>query len=193
MHVLPNARDLKKRFQGFALCDAVLMPEWQMRYFSFDANWDKQNAEMLASVRDGQGMELFVLFSKAGAIGKFYDGKTSLNPKRAIQNIPNRFDDFKSEPAFNLADISNLFWTDDTQSNWCFFGENKAGNDLFGILAAGFDVFRRWAERYYDRPVNKAALFLLYDNFDVSSQVLRRLEYQSSDDKIKQELAIIVG
>ena len=50
---LPNVDELKRMFQSLALLDAILMPDWEYRYYSFDANWSDE--EMLASMRDGSG------------------------------------------------------------------------------------------------------------------------------------------
>ena len=44
---------LRKRMKILAVGDAVLSPEWEYRYFSYNSKWS--DTEELASMRDGCG------------------------------------------------------------------------------------------------------------------------------------------
>ncbi|HEX6285588.1 MAG TPA: hypothetical protein VFZ71_11970, partial [Pyrinomonadaceae bacterium] len=70
LHQLPNVDELKRISQSLAMLDAILMPDWEYRFYSFDANWSDD--EMLASMRNGSGDSFFILFNSAGAIIKGY-------------------------------------------------------------------------------------------------------------------------
>lgn len=37
---LSSISDVEKISKGLALADAILMPDWEYRYFSFNSNWD---------------------------------------------------------------------------------------------------------------------------------------------------------
>jgi len=50
------------------MLDAILCPEWEYRYHSFNARW--AGGEAMASMRDGCGDGYFILFTAAGAIMK---------------------------------------------------------------------------------------------------------------------------
>ena len=52
--------NLKKKLKSLAIADAIIEPEWEYRYFSYNSQWG-QNEEM-ASMRDGSGGHWFVLF-----------------------------------------------------------------------------------------------------------------------------------
>ena len=36
---LPDVTRLKRLLQSLAMLDAILMPEWEYRYYSFNAHW----------------------------------------------------------------------------------------------------------------------------------------------------------
>lgn len=57
---LPSIDEVKRRSQALALLDAILMPQWEFRYFSFNCNWDGSGNEMMASMKDGSGGEYFL-------------------------------------------------------------------------------------------------------------------------------------
>jgi hypothetical protein len=67
----PNINKCKKIFQSAAMLDAILMPEWEYRYYSFNSKWD--TGEHMASMRDGQGNQFFALFDNKGLIIKGID------------------------------------------------------------------------------------------------------------------------
>ena len=49
--------------QSIAVLDAILSPEWEYRFFSFNAAWDSTKRERMASMRDGSGDDYFAVFS----------------------------------------------------------------------------------------------------------------------------------
>src|SRR5690242_17751493 len=65
---LPDVESLKKLSQSLAMLDAIISPEWEYRYYSFNSKWDKN--KMMASMRNGEGDEYFILFNQHGAIIK---------------------------------------------------------------------------------------------------------------------------
>ncbi|MBJ2209755.1 hypothetical protein [Pseudomonas carnis] len=56
---LPLIEEIKRIAQGLALIDAIIMPQWEHRYFSLNCNWDGQHEEMIASMRNGEGEGAF--------------------------------------------------------------------------------------------------------------------------------------
>jgi hypothetical protein len=50
---LPTTETLRKLTQSLAMLDAILMPEWDNRYYSFNSKWAEN--EQMASMRNGQG------------------------------------------------------------------------------------------------------------------------------------------
>ncbi len=63
---LPSPSILERLSQSLATADAILSPEWEGRYYSFDNNWDTAKTLRMGSMRNGCGDDYFILFSSAG-------------------------------------------------------------------------------------------------------------------------------
>ncbi len=50
---LPDVESLKRLSQSLAILDAIMSPDWEFRYYSFNSKWSE--GEMMASMRDGSG------------------------------------------------------------------------------------------------------------------------------------------
>src|SRR4051812_25663361 len=77
---MPSIDALEKLCQSIALLDAILSPQWDYRYFSFNAVWDASMNERMASMRSGSGDEYFLVFSPNGAILKGFDHEAAMSP-----------------------------------------------------------------------------------------------------------------
>jgi hypothetical protein len=77
---LPSIDRLEKITQSIAMLDAIVSPNWEYRYFSFNGEWDVSRKERMASMRDGSGDEYFMLFSPKGAILKGFDHESPMSP-----------------------------------------------------------------------------------------------------------------
>jgi hypothetical protein len=77
---LPDLERLEKLSQSIAMLDAILSPEWDYRYFSFNSKWDESKLERMASMRNGSGDEYFLIFSPQGAIMKGFDHESAMSP-----------------------------------------------------------------------------------------------------------------
>jgi len=110
---LPNIESLKKLSQSLAMVDAIMSPEWESRYYSFNSKWGE--GEMMASMRDGSGDEYFILFNPHGAILKGFAHESPMSPYATasgkpwagvLDSVPDEFQDFLSEPAFLIEDTT---------------------------------------------------------------------------------------
>lgn len=50
--------------RSLAMLDAILSPEWEYRYYSFNSKWAE--GELMGSMRSGCGDYWFALFCSAG-------------------------------------------------------------------------------------------------------------------------------
>jgi hypothetical protein len=62
---LPDIPVVRDRSRSLAMLDAILSPQWEYRYYSFNGSWGP--AQELASMRNGSGDDYAVVFSPAGA------------------------------------------------------------------------------------------------------------------------------
>jgi len=103
------------------MLDAILCPEWEYRYYSFNKNWSE--GEELASMRNGSGDEWFILFGTSGAVisGLDHETKIANDPlflKEMQRQLPKVFNSFLKEPALSLERVSFCYWRQATDSAW---------------------------------------------------------------------------
>ena len=80
LSILGSLATVERVAQSIALLDAILSPEWQYRFFSFNAGWDSARHERMASMRDGSGDEYFAVFSPVGGILKGFAHESAMSP-----------------------------------------------------------------------------------------------------------------
>src|SRR5438874_2641179 len=122
---MPDIAGLKMLTQSLAMLDAILMPEWQYRYYSFNSQWAP--GEQMASMRDGSGDEWFCLFESAGAALKGFDHESAMSPwgnddhaiwKGVLDEVPPVFARFLNEPAFSMKDTTFCIWRTNQDAVW---------------------------------------------------------------------------
>ena len=112
---LPSVPVLERICQSLAMLDAILSPQWDYRYFSFNCKWDPALNERVGSMRSGSGDEYFILFSPVGVFMKGFAHECVMSPwtredrkvwPGVLDAVPSVFSAFLTEPAFNLKDRS---------------------------------------------------------------------------------------
>jgi len=118
---LPEIEVIRRRAKALAMLDAIVCPEWEYRYYSFNKNWSE--CEEMASMRNGSGDEWFILFGEFGAAIKGLDHETEiakdhLFPQEVQRQVPKKFDSFLKEPAFSMDWLSFCYWRSPEDSVW---------------------------------------------------------------------------
>ncbi len=122
---LPDVESLKRLSQSLAMLDAILSPNWEYRYYSFNSKWSA--SETMASMRDGSGDDYFILFNSCGAIIKGFAHESPMSPfvnepikvwRGVLDNVPREFQDFLSEPAFSIEATTFCIWRRYSDSSW---------------------------------------------------------------------------
>ena len=125
LSALPDIDDLKRLMQSMAMLDAILSPEWQYRYYSFNSKWAK--GEQMGSMRNGMGDDLSALFTKAGCFLKGFVHTAPMTPyaKRSqkmwpgvLDSVPSVFASGLNEPAFMMENTTFCIWREYADSAW---------------------------------------------------------------------------
>ncbi|MER8185243.1 hypothetical protein [Kitasatospora sp. NPDC094015] len=178
---LPSVPELRDLCRSLAMLDAILSPEWEGRYHSFDAGWAE--GEELASLRNGSGDEYCVVFSAAGAVVRGFDHEAPMSPYAndaepwpgVLDEVPEVFGRSVADPAFTDEDgvpaVTACLWRAVTDDRWqhgaidfpAGHPDPDGADRLFGLLVdRSPEAFRRFAEDYYEVPVDLAALRAVY-------------------------------
>lgn len=148
---LPSGSELMRRWQSLATLEAIMMAEWEYRYFSFNANWGER--ESMGSMRDGSGSESFFLFCDAGVAGKIYDKERGLMQGEGISAVPKEFSSFVTEPAFSI-DRTTCFLWQLKGADWEIVPAETGKMPLLAWLCDDGAFYHAWAKDYYEVEID---------------------------------------
>lgn len=166
IHALPTPEAIYKISQSLAMLDAILDPQGEFRYFTFDQYWGEQQA--MAAMRDGEGSHYFILFGKneaatqpavTFAIGKLYDkalksqGLTAKLDIELLKDIDKAnkalLQSFLDETAFDNDDASLYFYQFNDSPTWSALPE-MTDIPFLGFLANQEAAYAPWASDYHE-------------------------------------------
>ena len=88
---LPTIDELKKLCKSISTLDAIICPEWEYRYYSYQNDWDKELGEEYMEMRNGSGDNFSVLFTKDGAIINGQAHESEMCNWKAVEIKPKNF------------------------------------------------------------------------------------------------------
>jgi hypothetical protein len=188
---LPAPDRLEALCQSIAMLDAVLSPEWEYRYFSFNARWDEEFSERMASMRNGSGDHFFAVFGEDGAIIKGFDHEAQMSPwcrqppavwPGVLDHVPEKFARFLSEPAFSMDETTFCIWHEGQDGRWSRgpidfpFGDDPDGSaDLLWMFDAAPETYLKFARDYYERELTPEDVAAIYTHTPLSRAAMTRL------------------
>lgn len=191
---LPEPRQFLHNSKALAILDAILMPDWEGRYFSFNAKWNPPQSQQMASMRNGSGDEYFALLSPAGIIGKVYAPHDLATAAFIATDVPNTLvQGFADEPAFALDRTSFVFWRTASASSWSSSPSVLNVFPHLGFVAYGAHVYHEWAEGYYEREIDLATVEEVFQTLRIDEATVRRLNPDQSLESLADDLAEILS
>jgi hypothetical protein len=199
---LPDIPELKRLAQSLAMLDAILSPEWEYRYYSFNQAWS--DGGMVASMRNGSGDHWFAIFCAAGAAlhGLAHEAPVFRpgNPQPAIfDRLPVVFHaNLLHEPAFTTQDSTFCIWRQSGDGHWsCGPVELPAGEDpdgsaeLLGILAGRPEQYAEFASDCYECEVDVEDVAAIYRHEPLGVELIRRLNPDTDLASLADDIAEI--
>ena len=180
---LPDLEALRRLTKAIAMLDAIISPEWEYRYYSYNSKWGQ--GEEMASMRNGCGDDWFLLFDAHGAALKGFAHEYPLAgdlsfAARIQATVPTVFASFLHEPAFSLDTASFCLWRRRTDPAWSVVSpatgrvspDEDGSAELLGILDGNPETYRLWAVDYYEREIPPAAVRAVYEHQVLSNRLL---------------------
>lgn len=190
---LPPIKQLIHICRSLALLDAILMTDWEYRYFSFNCLWNEEAGEMMASLRDGSGCEYFILITSKGVVGKVFDSSIASDRESVIKAIPEVFESFVSEPAFSLENVSYCFWREVQDDTWNVAPNGLKEFPLIRFLTADAVYYHKWAQEYYEQEIDLEALKTVFNSLELDEGLLQKLNPEIELDGLGEDLEEILG
>lgn len=124
---LPDIDTLRARCRALAMLDAIVSPEWESRYYSFDSDWAAGTA--MAAMRNGSGDDYSIVFTPAGVFIRGFDHESPMSPVAnddelwpgLIDRVPEVFAAQLDEPAFRydgLLSATFCLWRQPADDRW---------------------------------------------------------------------------
>jgi hypothetical protein len=182
---LPNPYDLRRLLMSLATLDAILEPEWQYRYYSFDSRWGE--GQEMGSMRNGCGDHWFALFLPVGVgvVGLAHESPMFRpdDPWPGIfSGLPLALAELKSEPAFDTNNCSFCLWCLATDSSWSHgdvdfaLGDDPDGSaELLHLLDGDPRSYAIFAAEYFEVEVSAEAVAAVYAHEPLTVSLLARL------------------
>lgn len=199
---LPSIDGLIKLLQSLAMLDAIISPDWEYRYYSFNSKWGKD--EMMASMCNGSGDSYLILFNSIGAIMKGFAHESPMSPYSSgtykvwngvLNDVPNEFQSFLSEPAFSIEETTFCIWRKQTDSSWQVGkisypkGEDPDGSEeMLYVFDNNPLTYREFAEEYYESKLSLRAIEHIYNHKVLTCDVITALNPDSLEDDLQQEI-----
>jgi len=204
---LPDVESLKRLSQSLAVLDAIMSPDWEFRYYSFNSKWS--GGEMLASMRDGSGDDYIILFNSHGAIIKGFGHESTMSPfvdeppkvwRGVLDSVPNEFSDFLNEPAFSIESTTFCIWRRYSDSTWQVGdivypeGEDPEEDDpdgseyLLSILDGKTETYQDFAAEYFEKDIPLAAIQHIYEYKPLTDSVISKLNNEVSKSDLQNDI-----
>lgn len=191
--------------QSLAVLDAILSPDWEYRYYSFDTHWNQN--EQLGSMRNGSGDFIFALFNPQGCFLKGFAHESIMSPYQTnhpilwpglFEDLPPEFKVSLEEPAFVIEDTTFCIWCGTVDSKWqrgsIDFPENSDPDGSIELLRM-FDhqpnTYQQWAQDYYERSVDINVIQQIYQHSPLTQTIVQQLNSDISVVELLQEICDI--
>ncbi len=159
---------------------------------------------MMASMRDGCGNDYFILFNSAGAIIKGFDHESVMSPyanepkkvwKGVFNNVPSEFEEFLSEPAFNIEDTTFCVWRKYTDTSWQIgevdypSNENPDGlEELLFALDGNPETYKSFAYEYYEMEIPISSIKSIYQHKLLTAELVKTLNENISVGALRKDI-----
>ncbi|GAA3936463.1 hypothetical protein [Hymenobacter algoricola] len=148
---LPKELDLQRVCKALAVLDAIISPEEEYRYHTYDAKWGE--GEEVFELNDGEGDQLLVLFAPEGAVINGYaDGLDPADKAPLTQRLPQPFHEFVFGEPVNSIGTTFCLWTIDNEP-WQLgpgAAEEDGSDELLHLLDGHPRTYIDWAQEYFE-------------------------------------------
>jgi len=199
---LPDPRTLGNRAMALAMLDAIICPEFQYRYFSYDATWGID--EQVAAMRNGDGDHWFLHISNSGAALKGYVQQLPRGEARAMalevqRRMPEQFDAFLHEPAFAMDAVSYCYFRRSSDLAWSRIAHPHAAlaqwsdgsEDFLSILLAPASCYYNYASDYFECEPPLTSIEHIYALAPLTATVVKSLNPQMTLDEARAAADVI--
>jgi hypothetical protein len=193
---------LKSHLQSFAVLDSILSPEWEFRYYSFNSNWNENTS--LASIRNGSGDHVFIVFCSYGCFIKGFNHEAFMNIISSqdsclwpgiIDTVPIEFQQYLQEASFSPEETTFCIWRSYSDNSWKV-GEIDFPNtpdpdgseSLLPFVGATPEQYQKWAEEYYETSINIELINYVFSHQALTETIVHNINPHASIRTLNEDL-----
>lgn len=200
LSALPAYKSLRQISKAISVLDAIICPEWEYRYYSYDANWAK--GEEFLGMRNGEGDQMLILFRENGCVingfaHELFDPENEgVNKQRLTEGLPEIFNEFIFEEPVKSVGTTFCIWT--TTSKTWLTGQTNATDDGSEEMLAIFDgnpqTYVDWATVYFEESYKESGIPLaivkqIYEGKKLTKDMVLSLVNEVEDwDQLEADL-----
>jgi hypothetical protein len=183
---LPHPRLLAQRAMALALLDAIICPEADYRYFSYDPGFAA--GEHLAAMGNGEGDHWYLHLSGAGAIIKGHVQELPHAQARAMAlqaqaTVPDAFAPLLHHASLQMDKVSFCYWRGASDAAWSRLTASDGrlqhrydgSEDYLSILLAPASCYYEYAVDYFECEPPLASIEQLYAHGPLTAAVVQSL------------------
>lgn len=176
---------------ALAMLDAIICPEPEYRYFSYDPNFAP--GQHVAAMKNGEGDHWYLHLSSAGAIikGHVQDlprGESRAMALQAQAVVPEDFGALLHEPRFAMDCVSFCYWRRGADLLWNKLAHPEprmahrydGSEDYLSILLAPASCYYEYAVDYFECDPPLASIEHLYAHAPLSAAIVKSLNPQAT-------------
>lgn len=195
--LLPDIVTLRHRSQALAMLDAIVCPEWEDRYYSFNKNWGE--GEQMGSMRNGSGDDWFIHFGPFGAAIKGLAHETSIAGDKVFvseiqRQVPQAFSSFLADPAFGMDWASYCYWRGDEDAGWSkvihpdpeFLMADDGSSEYLAILIEPASAYMEFVKWYFEIDLPLAAIQSIYEHSPLTDELLMSINAAMTIDTVRE-------
>lgn len=188
---LPHPRLLGQRAMALALLDAIICPEVEYRYFTYDPQFAV--GQHVAAMKNGEGDHWYLHLSRTGAIVKGHvkdlpRGSARAMALQAQAVVPEDFAAVLHDPRFAMDCVSFCYWRGSDDILWNKLAHPDASwahrydgsEDYLSILLAPASCYYEYAVDYFECDPPLAAIEHLYAHGPLSAALVKSLNPQAT-------------
>lgn len=150
LELMPEKNLLMATCKAISVLDAILSPDWEFRYYSYNSKWDSE--EQCMQMKNGQGEEMHVLFKNGGTvINGFAHEYTQPLKEEITSNLPETFNEFIFGEPINSIGTTFCLWKLDSD-DWvaCKNVTEDNSGEMLRIFDGNPATYSDWASEYYE-------------------------------------------
>lgn len=151
LNFLPDRQKLQTICKAISVLDAILSPEWEYRYYSYNNQWSDD--EEFCEMRDGSGDHMLILFRQDGCVINGFAHEYEQPDKGQVTfGLPPIFEEFIFGEPVKTIGTTFCIWTTE-EKNWQVGQIDRPEDDseeMLKIFDGNPQTYVDWATAYFE-------------------------------------------